>query len=664
MRDKPFCFKLLKFIPFVLPLLGGSGPLWAQASETLDEIVVTASRAQESKREVSSNVTVIGAEEIKASTASTVADLMVSHGFLVTTTGDESNVQIRGFGNRTMNTEAENTVLTLINGRRVGNANLSIAGLANVERIEIIRGPAAVQYGSSAMGGVINIITRRGKEGKPNVSIEAGLGSDDLKREKIALSGASGGFDYALGLTNFSHDDVTTSGGRRWYHTDVDHNTAANVDLGYTFGKNHRVGVNYNMGDVKSHLTSGSGGIRTLGGNTATSAYSSYNKRNHNTALTYTGNTDDKVFDWSASYSFGRDDKEYRSSGYTNTVKNEIFNAQGGYNGELFSLSAGVDRLEYRNSRTDQTTRTSMQDTGVYLTGRLRLLDEKLIFSAGGRYDKYTNDGNRIEKQRDDNVGGSVGVAWLPVNWLKLRANYAEGFKMPSPRQVGGDGRNYNPNDGLLPEKSKSWEVGVDVNWQYVSGGLTYFHSDWKNKIVSQSVVGMPYGYQYRNVKDATLAGVEGNLSVDIGKALHQDFSLSPYANFTWLETRKNKDKSQFITYHGHLEDTLDNTPEWMASYGVSYSHPACKLKSAISANYYGTLITRDWSQSGSPYFRRPAGTVVNWSVEKELSQLSDQFGKVTLRAEVNNLFDADNEMYWGYPGAGRSFYLELRVDF
>ncbi|MDR3323107.1 MAG: TonB-dependent receptor [Zoogloeaceae bacterium] len=638
---------------------------YADEVTTLDEVVVTASRAHENKREVSSNVTIINSEEIKASTAATVADLIVQQGFQVTTAGDESNVLIRGFGNRTMNTEAENTVLTLLNGRRIGNANLAIVGLSNVERIEIIRGPAAVQYGSSAMGGVINVITRQGT-GKASLSVEAGLGSDNLKREKLAFSGASNGFDFALGLTNFSRDDLTTQGGRRWHHTEIDRSTTANLDLGYRLNQNHRVGINYNYGGIKSSLLSGSsgGGIRPYSGNTPNASYSSYFKHNRNTALSYTGSTEDRVFDWSSTYAFGRDDKDYKSSGYVNTVKNRFFNVQGGYNGALVSLSGGLDTLKYENSSDNQTVKTAMKDTGVYLTGKLRLLENRVIASAGGRYDQYTNKGTEMSSEKDHHFGGSVGVAYLAANWLKLRTNYAEGFKMPAPRQVGGSAPYYNPNPALLPEKSKTYEFGADVNWNHVSGSLTYFHSDWENKIIGLAITGLPMAYQFQNIKDSTLAGVEGSVSADLGKIFQQNFSLSPYLNFTWLETRKNKDKTQFITYRGRVKDTLPNTPEWMLSYGVNYAHPGYGLKSRINANYYGSPLTRDWSQGSAPYIRSPSGTVVNLSLEKDLAALSDRFGKLTLRTEINNLFDSANEMYWGYPGAGRNFYVGLRYDY
>jgi vitamin B12 transporter len=679
MWGKPLRFNSLKLIPLALVLSGGvsTSPLWAQTSDTheagarefyvsantLDAIVVTASRTQEHKREVTSNVTVIGEEDIKASSASTVADVLVQQGFFVVTTGDTSNVQIRGFGSLSMTTEYENSVLVLLNGRRTGTSNLVLAGLANVERIEIIRGPSAVQYGSSALGGVINIITKQGTE-KPAGSLEIGLGSDGLTREKLALSGATNGFDYSFGVTNYKRDDLTMNDGERWYHSEVKHNTMLDLDLGYTFNENHRVGVNYYYGDVKSNLSGNNGGFRgdawgSGPANAPETAYNKHAKRESNATLSYTGATQNKRFDWATSYSFGDYDQK-GSSVNKNELDTKAFNVQGGYNGELASASVGLDYYKY-DIRPDKTSfeKYAMKDLGLYATGKLRLLDDRLIFSAGVRHDWYTNSGNTLSSKKDSETTGSVGVAYLPVDWLKLRANYAEGFKMPSPTQITG-GQWYQPNYSLGPEKSKTWELGVDVDWKQVNGSLTYFHSNWEDKILT---MGFYPNTRFENLDAATLAGVEGSLSVDIGKAFQQSYSLKPYVSVTWLGTRKNKDASRRVSIGGKQNGTLPNTPEWMASYGLDYAHPVYKLKSRINANYYGRKYTQDWAYTGD-WFKQNSGTVVNLSLEKELVDLSSRLGTVTLRAEVNNIFDGANEMYWSYPGAGRGFYLGLRVDF
>lgn len=653
---------VLAALPAALAL---SGTPWA-GEAGMREMVVTASRTQEAKRELSANVTIISEADIRASTASTLADLMTQQGLMVVSTGDTSSVQVRGYGTLTMSNEPENTVLMLINGRRVGSANLGFMGLANVERIEIIRGPSAVQYGSSALGGVINVITKRGEANKPYASLEVGAGSSGLVREKMAAGGAFGDLDVALGLTNYTRNDLSTSEFGRWHHTDVDHNTMGSLDVGYALAKNHRIGLSHVRGDVASNLTSGSGGIRGAGANTPSSAYSAYRKINETTSLSYTGNTDDKRFDWSASYSSGREDNQYKTASppYISFVETQTLNAQVGYNGSLVSLSVGVDTLEYRNYASNAPAKPTMADNGAYFSSKLRLLDERLIFSLGGRYDRYTNTSVSATSYTDSHIGGSYGVAWLPVDGLKLRANYAEGFKMPSPRQVGGSTPYYNANSNLQPEKGKTWEIGADVDWRALAASVTYFHSDYENKIVGVAVTGMPLAYQWQNIKTATLAGVEGSLRYDIGKAFGKGWSLAPYGNFTWLATRRNGDASQRYTYNGSTTDILANTPEWMFSYGVDYADPAYKFKSRLSANTYGTVLTRDYTRSGSPYFERPMGTVVNWSVDKELAELSNKAGTLSLRAEINNLFNGRNEIYWGYPGQGRNFYAGIRYDY
>jgi vitamin B12 transporter len=672
MTGRPFVFKLfLKIISAALLLCGGASLLSAQTAATLDEVVVTANRAEESRREVTSNVTVIGEEDIAASTAATLADLAAEHGLQVYTSGDTGNVYIRGFGSGSMASEIENSVLTLVNGRRIGNANLALLGLANVQRIEIIRGPAAVQYGPAAMGGVINVITKQGVGmDAPYVSAEMGIGSDALHRERISFGGAGGGFDFALGFTNYGRDDVTTPDGRRWYNTEISRNTSLNTDFGYTITDSHRVGINFNYGSIDSRLPNS--GIRPYENNTPDSSFGRYIKSNQNIALNYAGHTRDKSFDWSAIYSFGSDDREYPSYEYTATTENRAFNAQAGYTADFVSLSAGVDYLRYKSlPYTWQPDENIKEDTGIYFTGKLRLLDERLIFSAGGRYDSYSSEGGSLPRQDYGNFGGSVGAAYLPVKWLKLRANYAEGFRVPSTSQMSGDGRTTAPNPGLRPEKSKTVEFGTDINWNFIDAALTYFHSNWDDKIFWLGVVGLPdpFTAQNQNLKASTLAGLEGALRTDIGKAFGKDYGLTPYVEFTLLGTRRNEDEDQFIVHEGNRIDTLPNTPKWMVSYGLDYNNPALKLKSRLSASRYGEVFTPAWELSGpptwaAPWIARPAGTVVNLSVERELARFRERGGALTLRAEINNLFDGKNEMFWSYPGAGRGFYTSLRYNF
>lgn len=629
-----------------------------------DTVVVTATRESAPTRDITSNVTVIDQEDIKASTAKTLTDLIVEQGFNSVSYNDVAGVQIRGFGQVSGPPEHTNTVLILLNGRRTGNANLTLTGLKNVERIEIIRGPSAVQFGSSAMGGVINIITRSGTE-VPTASVELGVGSDDLARQQFGFSGAAGGFDVALGLTNYGRDDMTTSGGRQWYHTGIDHNVNVNVDAGYSINANNRASVSYVRGDIKSQLSSS--GIRPYDQNTPNASFTEYQKRTDNTAFSYLGHTASKVWDWSANYSFGN----YDQKPYANNLDTNFFNAQGGYTRGQFSASLGLDNYSYESDPASWL----MKDTGVYAAGRVRLAQDRLIVSGGLRFDAYTNESSAIASAKDDHLGGSVGVAFLPDSWVKLRANYAEGFKVPAPPQVAGDGAIYYlPNLDLRPESSKTFEFGADVDRNHITAAVTWFHANWDDKIIALITPGTCSGgfgcYQYQNLRASTLAGLEGSLNADVAKAMGHAIGVEPYITFTWLQTRKNGDPSQFITVDGSPDDTLPNTPDWMVSYGVKFTEPRFKLTSRLNAAYYGDVLTQDWSVVdyvtvfSAPYIQRPTGTVVNLSVDKELMSMGSAHNKLSVRFDVNNLFDGANEMYWNYPGQGRNLYLGVRYDY
>ncbi|MDR0775455.1 MAG: TonB-dependent receptor [Azonexus sp.] len=480
---------------------------------------------------------------------------------------------------------------------------------------------------------------------------------------------------------------MTYSGGHRWYNTAIDRDQNYNLDLGYTFFKNHRIGINRNESEIKSDLpaydyTCPGDGIRPSQCNNPNSPYHKHFKRNTNNAFSYTGATDEKNLDWMFNYSFGKDrqnitNPETKQKVDSTTIDVKAYNAQANYHASLVTLSAGLDHYQYDLSAWNDygghvaEPDMTMKNTGAYLTGKLRLLDERLIFSLGLRHDRFKNSSDILDTWKKSHTGGSAGVSYLPVDWLKLRANYADGFRMPSPRQIGG-GYSYSSNPSLKPEQSKTWELGADANWNSLSASLTWFLSDWKNKIAtfsdSAGVCGAPWGcYRYENVNKAEIAGFEGAASWDIGKAFEQEYSLKPYLGFTWLTTRKNKDPAQYIAYRGE-SNIMPNTPKWMLSYGIDYAHPGMKLKSRLNANYYGKALTQDFSGTvsmppGDTYFERPGGTVVNWSLEKELVDVK-QVGKLTLRAEVSNLFDQANEVYWNYPGPGRNFYLGLRYDY
>jgi iron complex outermembrane receptor protein len=211
----------------------------------LEEVVVTATRDKREIRRVPANVTVVTEEDIRSSNAQTVADVLRGEVGLVVRdylgNGKSASVDLRGFGE----TASSNT-LVLIDGRRVNEIDLSGVDwlqipLDQVKRIEVVRGASSVLYGDNAVGGVINIITKKG-EGRPAPEAGVEYGSYGYTAERAAVSGSTRGFSYSVeanhrstngyrhnndlwardlgGMVSYDVTDFLTVGFRGGYHRD------------------------------------------------------------------------------------------------------------------------------------------------------------------------------------------------------------------------------------------------------------------------------------------------------------------------------------------------------------------------------------------------------------------------------------------------------------
>jgi iron complex outermembrane receptor protein len=204
-----------KIIGFTAVLVLSSFSLVVLAQETkkdekgilLEEVVVTATRDKREMRKVPANVTVVTEQDIRNSNAQTVADVLRSEVGLVVRdylgNGKSASVDLRGFGE----TASSNT-LVLIDGRRSNEIDLSGVDwlqipLEQVERIEVFRGTGCVLYGDNAVGGVINIITKKG-EGRPTPEAAIEYGSYGYTKERAALSGSLEGLSYSVEVSNRS----------------------------------------------------------------------------------------------------------------------------------------------------------------------------------------------------------------------------------------------------------------------------------------------------------------------------------------------------------------------------------------------------------------------------------------------------------------------------
>ncbi|MGD0277689.1 MAG: TonB-dependent receptor plug domain-containing protein, partial [Smithella sp.] len=176
---------------------------------TMGEVVVTATRDTQEVRKTPANVTVITAEEIEKSGATTIVDVLDKLESIQfrTYSGNASQayIDMRGIGGD----NPYGKTLIMLDGVHLNRTDMSSINwmeipVDTIDRIEIVRGPGSVLYGDSAIGGMINIITKKG-QGEPKINASIIMGSDGLNDERVGVTGATGKWTYAVkGENNFS----------------------------------------------------------------------------------------------------------------------------------------------------------------------------------------------------------------------------------------------------------------------------------------------------------------------------------------------------------------------------------------------------------------------------------------------------------------------------
>jgi vitamin B12 transporter len=646
---------ILLALLLVLP----AGPSIAKnATTSLQEVVVSASRVPEMKREITTNIQVIGQEDIELSTADTLGELLAekSIGHIHKYPGTLTSIGIRGFRTDSHGNDLKGKVLVLLNGRRAGTGNVAKIMTKNVERIEIIRGPSSVQYGSAAIGGLVNVITKQG-QGEPSGFIQGGLGSFDRQSAGSGASGEVKDFDFSGSYSRSIRDDYTTADGKKYANTGYQEKEHASVNLGYTFLPGNRIGFIYT-------------GFNT--DKVGSPSYLSQNdlddyadKSNESIDFIYDGSTPDNLFSWKTRYFTGQDKSITHTistaseSVYQSKTDNQGAQAQATYNPGQYRLTAGWDWANYKvDSGTEGGTITEYEydNPSYFLLGKAGFLNRSIILSAGLRYDEYEikhqNEGVETD---DQHTTPSLGIAWLPMSGLKLRANYSEGFRMPSGDRLYGS-YSYEGNTDLEPEESSTYEAGIDYAYRTLQTSLTYFYNDYQEMIVTIPI--SEFRARSENVGEATTSGIEGSLSWDAGPLLDLNWSLVPYGSFVYMTEYEDERTNQ----------DLQNVSDLSASWGLR-ARDYHGFSADLNFSYTGEQTVEDWENYNWMTMDNPAiiekggFTVANLSLSQRIADIG-KFGDLTLRGEIRNLLNKDYSYVEGYPMPGRSFFLEAKYRF
>lgn len=524
----------------------------------LDELVVTATRRPEPRSRIAGTVQVIEEEAIRRSTAQNVTDLLAEQGvgFFSEWTPGQTSINIRGGASDGQGRDFRSQILILVNGRRAGTANLSKLSPADVERIEIVRGPASVVYGSQAIGGVINLILRDGRT-SPGGFIEGAVGSWGLVDGRARYGGTVRGFDYYLGLSGGSRDDYGVGGGGRLANTDWSRRGITGA-FGTDLGPAGRLG-----------LTLRSDGIYDAGfRGSSWSTGNEDDRTNASADLILDGETADGRARWNLQGYFVRDVDEFRwlspvirsgagmpAPGTSRDFNRRQLDIVGTRLQPVVRLWAGAEALlgldierSWLRSERDRvglpggpTGQVAPQDNnqtdsnlGLYSELSQRLFEDRLTLRAGVRqtwgvtsFDPTPN--LPLQRNRDadyDATTWSAGATFRATERLALRANAATGFRAPTATELAADftalggGRVFgNPN--LRPETNEQFEVGA----AWFGGGwradLALFQNTIEDRIVTRSRPGAANTSDWANNPGAVrVRGLEFQFDADAARWL------------------------------------------------------------------------------------------------------------------------------------------------
>lgn len=589
----PAVLTALLALPAALP------PAHAEQPGTrLDSVLVSAPRHGQTLRDVASTVQVIDAERIRNSPARSVTELLAENaiGFFSEWTPGQTSINIRGGATDGQGRDFRSQVTVLLNGRRAGTANISKLSLADIDRVEVIRGPASVIHGSQAIGGVINIVTRNGRNTTDSgVTVQGG--SWGLVQGHAYATGRVEGVDFYAGL----------NGGRRGdYHTprgELD-NTAWQrygglLALGFGAEDGHRVDITLRSDGVYD------AGFRGSQWDTNNED----DRFNQSIDAQWTARIGDWL-NWSAqAYAF-RDVDRFRwgseklrtgAPGYAVDNNRRQLTAIGTkitpqiLLGESTDLLLGLDlesaRLRSKRHREPMPGAAATQiapfdnnentlNLGLYGELVQYLFDNDLALRAGLRYSygrlstvSTPNQPLLDETTRSfDDVTYSLGAAYQAADWLKLRASVATGFRAPTASELSAEftavgGSQTIGNADLKPESSVQYEAGATIVLPGLFLDLALFQNTIEDRITTRQLTATRS--QYMNAgADAVVRGLEAQLEYDAAAALELPMVLRLNASAVWNFDMKEKGAAPSLT--GPHRDKIQRMYEYQAALGVT----------------------------------------------------------------------------------------------
>jgi vitamin B12 transporter len=607
--------------------------------ELRDDASLTATRVQTPLSNVGSSVTIITRDQIRDSGQTSLAEILRTvPGLDIAQAGGpgrQSSAFLRGSNSNQTKVMMDGVWLNDPTANRA--FDLSNLTLDNIERIEVLRGPQSTLYGSDAIGGVINIITRRGR-GPARLQFSTQAGSYDTSNQVATLSGGTERSYYSL--TGSYFDTNGFSAAESGTERDGYRNGTMSGRAGIVFNEQLDVDVVFRYADSDSKFDSYAfdpltGASLPVDGLANTARSESFYSRTQIRSVSLDGMLEQKV-----GFNYTNTNRDSLTPGLNSHFNGDVRMVDWQANLTVLDrdqvqdiLTVGAMYLQEdvltSNTFVPLPSDRSLFNRGVYLQNTMVLYDQWTV-TAGTRWDQFSRSG-------DANTYRVTSRYQIPEDGVALHGSIGTGFRAPSINELFG----FAGNPNLRPEKSRGWDCGLEQRFadEKLIVDATYFRNDYDDLIVFV-LTNPPFTGELFNVSTARTHGVE----LTATWLLDERTQLS--AGYTRCDSRGRDPNSGVVT-------TLLRRPR--DKFSVSVDRSLCDGR----GNFNLTLRYVGRRTDVAPIFGDPPIELDHYMVAN-LGVWFDVQDDLRLFGRVDNVFDEEYQEINGFQTAGLSAYAGL----
>ncbi len=676
---------------FVL-ILAAINVAQANVYSDLGTLVVEASRSNDTVGNMNKDVAIITSEDIDNAPAKNLPELLREVPGVDARV--DSNIKDQQIHMGQFGESSPANVVVLVDGRRLNSPDsappdLSLIDLNSIDHIEVIQGASTVLYGDNATGGVINIITKKGRENtRPSITLTSEIDSYKGNKDGIAVSGGLPKLSYAFDYDRQQSNNYRTQN-NFWAN---DYDSRLNYNPTDIFGIDFSQGYHLDRYRLPGAISIADY-FSTFHGQTIP-GISSVGRTGVNPFAIAYGTTSDSHFDITPHLKIDAGTSTADLSLFTSSRKSlsNIVDPGSGfatnYETESYEfqpklilstpltdrldnkLTTGYDYIYYTEKRRINTPAPALEDIvqaseasqGVYLLDELAL-DNHWLFNTGvrGAWANYVFKQTQQTPSKFDRspttegYEGGLGYKYNPDS--KIFANYTRSYRLPNldeffqnPFPFSGGDSPESIQSGLTYQVGNQYQLGVrDHSLKGINMGITATEAQYKNEIYDDPNLGNTnYGGRTRHFSE------EADISVELFNR-----KIEPFANITFQQ-------SEFIkgAFSG---SQIPDVPDQLAHAGITF-RPLERLSTTFSTDFVGKRYGIGDDANLFPKVKRY--NTVNWNARYG-------FRNVEVWVSLNNIFNTHYFIYGSsygldfgsapevyYPAPGRNIAAGLKVTF